>query len=172
MTDQDKTAATEIQQHLAFSLAGETFAIRLLDVREIIEYGVVTKIPTMPNFIRGVINLRGRVVPIMDLSARFGEDCTAINERTCVIIVELRRDDGRDVDMGLLVDSVNAVLKIAPHSIEPAPSFGAKIRLEFIRGMWKWHEKFVIMLDLDKVLSIDEIKQVVVQLQGVDSATA
>jgi purine-binding chemotaxis protein CheW len=166
----DQGSGGEVQQYLAFSLAGEVFGIPLLDVREIIEYGAVTKIPTMPPFIRGVINLRGRVVPIMDLPARFGGEVMAVGERTCVVIVELRRADGRELDMGLLVDSVNAVLKVDPAGVEPPPSFGARIRLEFIRGMWKWQEKFVILLDVDRILSIEEIAHFTQQLQ--DDAAA
>lgn len=169
MIETDKNAIQEIQQYLAFSLGSEVFATRLLEVREIIEFGVVTKIPTMPDFIRGVLNLRGRVVPVMDLAVRFGEAATDICERTCVIIIELKHQDGRNINMGLVVDSVNAVLKIDPNTIEPAPSFGTHIRLDFIRGMWKWHEKFTILLDLEKVLCVDEIKQVVAQIQESDT---
>ena len=169
VSDKEKNIAQDAQQYLAFSLGDEIFATTLLDVREIIEFGIITKIPTMPEFIKGVINLRGRVVPVMDLAVRFGEQSTQINERTCVIIIELNRPDGRDINMGLVVDSVNAVLKIDPTTIEPAPSFGTHIRLDFIRGMWKWQEKFAILLDLEKVLSIEEIKQFVVHLQESDA---
>lgn len=155
----DKTQDQDTRQYLAFSLRGEMYAIPLLGVREIIEYSGVTPIPTMPEFIRGVINLRGRVVPVMDLSARFGEDATAIGDRTCIVIIE-QSFDGRDQDMGVVVDSVNAVVDIAPGDIEPPPNFGAKIRVDFIQGMWKYDARFVIILHLAKVLSIDEITQI------------
>lgn len=151
-----------VKQYLAFSLNGEMFAIPLLGVKEIIEYGDVTHIPTMPEFIRGVINLRGRVVPVMDMSARFGEARTAIGERTCIIILE---QDGRTQDMGVVVDSVNAVIDVDPSDIEPPPSFGTKIRVDFIQGMWKYQNRFVVVLDLTKVLSVEEITHITAMVQ-------
>lgn len=161
--------AQNVHQYLAFSLAGEMYAIPLLGVKEIIEYGGVTPIPTMPEFIRGVINLRGRVVPVMDLSSRFGEPRTEIGERTCIVILEQNRE-GREQDMGVVVDSVNAVVDIAADGIEPPPTFGAKIRVDFIQGMWKYQNRFVIILDLAKILSVDEITQITNMIQEKDAA--
>lgn len=165
MAQANETAQDQdTRQYLAFSLRGEMYAIPLLGVREIIEHGGVTPIPTMPEFIRGVINLRGRVVPVMDLSARFGEEPTVIGERTCIVIIE-QNMDGRDQDMGVVVDSVNAVVDIAAPDIEPPPNFGAKIRVDFIHGMWKYDTRFVIILNLVKVLSIEEITQIASAIQ-------
>ncbi|EXJ13844.1 chemotaxis protein CheW [Imhoffiella purpurea] len=148
----------EKAQYLIFNLRGEPFAIPLLGVKEIIEYGSVTHIPNMPVFIRGVINLRGRVVPVIDLAARFGEPPTTVGERTCVVIVELQDEAGIN-DMGIVVDGVNAVSDIPASEIEPPPRFGAKIRVDFIQGMWKSQDRFVIVLDQARVLSIQEINQ-------------
>lgn len=148
--------AGEAPQYLVFNLRGEMFAIPLLGVKEIIEYGGVTPIPTMPTFIRGVINLRGRVVPIIDLAARFGERPTEIGERTCIVIVEMR-EDAAVQDMGMVVDGVNAVSDIPDDDIEPPPRFGTKIRVDFIHGMWKCQGRFVIVLDQRRVLSVEDI---------------
>lgn len=144
------------QQYLTFNLGGEIFAIGILAIKEIIEYGNLTEVPMMPDFIRGVINLRGAVVPVVDLSARFGRRGSTVSRRTCIVIVEMEAEDGRQ-DVGVIVDAVNEVLEILPQDIEPAPSFGAKIRTEFIRGMGKVAGKFVIILNADRVLSVNEL---------------
>lgn len=143
-------------QYLTFMLGGETFAIGILHIKEIIEYAGLTEVPMMPACIRGVINLRGAVVPVMDLSARFGKPSTAITKRSCIVIVEVE-SNGERQDMGVVVDAVNAVLEIPASEIEPAPSFGAKIRTEFIEGMGKVNGKFVILLDVNQVLSSEEV---------------
>jgi purine-binding chemotaxis protein CheW len=143
-------------QYLTFSLGGEMFGVGILNVKEIIEYGSLTEIPMMPAFIRGVINLRGSVVPVIDLSARFGGKQTAVARRTCIVIVEVPDEDMRH-DIGIVVDAVSEVLEIPGSEIEPPPSFGAKIRADFIFGMGKVAGKFVILLNLDKVLSVEEI---------------
>lgn len=144
------------QQYLTFTLGGEMFAVAILNVKEIIEYGTVTEIPMMPGFIRGVINLRGAVVPVIDLSCRFGGKSTQVARRTCIIIIELMQDDQKH-DIGVMVDAVSEVLEIARADIEPPPSFGAKIRTDFISGMGKVNGKFVIILDVARVLSVEEI---------------
>jgi purine-binding chemotaxis protein CheW len=149
-------AVAEQKQYLTFLLGGEMFAIGILGIKEIIEYAGLTDVPMMPACIRGVINLRGAVVPVMDLSSRFGKPATAVTKRTCIVIVEVEADGERH-DMGVVVDAVNAVLEIPPSEIEPAPAFGAKIRTDFIEGMGKINGKFVILLDVDRVLSIEEI---------------
>ena len=143
-------------QYLTFSLVGEMFGVGILNVKEIIEYGNLTEIPMMPAFIRGVINLRGAVVPVIDLSARFGGKPNEVGRRTCIVIVEVPDEDTRH-DIGIIVDAVSEVLEIPASEIEPAPSFGAKIRADFIFGMGKVVGKFVILLDIDKVLSVEEI---------------
>ena len=143
-------------QYLTFSLGGEMFAVGILNVKEIIEYGHLTEIPMMPAFIRGVINLRGSVVPVIDLSARFGGRTTEVSRRTCIVIVEVSDGEMRH-DIGIMVDAVSEVLDIPGSEIEPPPSFGAKIRADFIFGMGKVNGKFVIILNIDKVLSVEEI---------------
>jgi purine-binding chemotaxis protein CheW len=153
-------AAAEQKQYLTFMLGGEMFAIGILGIKEIIEYAGLTEVPMMPACIRGVINLRGAVVPVMDLSSRFGKPATAFTKRTCIVIVEVETEDGRQ-DMGMVVDAVNAVLEIASSEIEPAPAFGAKIRTDFIEGLGKVNGKFVILLDVNRVLSVDEIGSLV-----------
>ena len=143
-------------QFLTFMLGGELFAIEILCIKEIIEYGNLTEIPRMPDFIRGVLNLRGAVVPVIDLGARFGKQPTRISRRTCIVIIEVVHD-GEQQTVGVMVDQVNEVMDIAAADIEPAPSFGAKIRADFICGMGKVAGKFVIILNVDHVLSFDEL---------------
>ncbi|MBU0621732.1 MAG: chemotaxis protein CheW [Gammaproteobacteria bacterium] len=147
----------EEQQYLTFLLSGEMFAIAILNIKEIIEYDNLTEVPMVPDFIRGVINLRGSVVPVVDLSARFGRSRTEVSRRTCIVIIEVRGSDESKQDIGVMVDSVSEVLEIPRSEIEPPPAFGAKIRVDFIHGMGKVAGKFVIILDADKVLSVDEL---------------
>jgi purine-binding chemotaxis protein CheW len=161
------TAGGETNQYLTFQLAGEMFAVGILNVKEIIEYGSLTEIPMMPSFIRGVINLRGAVVPVIDLAARFGGHATEAARRTCIVIVEVQQEEGRH-DIGIMVDSVSEVLEIAAGEIEPPPAFGAKIRADFIAGMGKVDGKFVIILDILRVLSVDEMAAIA----GVAGTTA
>jgi purine-binding chemotaxis protein CheW len=149
----------EPTQFLTFMLAGETFAIGILAIKEIIEYNSLTEVPMMPACVRGVINLRGAVVPVMDMLARFGRPSSPITKRSCIVIVEVESGDERQV-VGVVVDAVNEVLDIAAADIEPAPAFGARIRSDFIHGMGKVKGKFVILLDVNHVLSIDEIAEV------------
>ena len=143
-------------QYLTFALGGEMFAVGILNVKEIIEFGNITEIPMMPAFIRGVINLRGAVVPVIDLSARFGGPASTVSRRTCIVIVEVSDGEMRH-DIGIMVDAVSEVLDIPGSEIEPPPSFGARIRADFIFGMGKVGGKFVIILNIDKVLSVEEI---------------
>ena len=147
------------QQYLTFSLAGEVFALGILNVKEIIEFGNLTEIPMMPPFIKGVINLRGSVVPVIDLAVRFGGNSTEVARRTCIVIVEISvgGDEEAKHDIGIIVDAVNEVLEIPRSEIEPAPSFGAKIRADFIQGMGKVDGRFVIILNVERVLSTEEI---------------
>ncbi|MBS1196388.1 MAG: cheW1 [Proteobacteria bacterium] len=149
-------AAGEAQQYLTFALASEMYAVGILNVKEIIEYGNLTGIPLMPDFIRGVINLRGAVVPVIDLAARFGGKSSNIQRRTCIVIVEIQQDENKQ-DLGIMVDAVSEVLEIPSSEIEASPSFGAKIRTDFIAGMGKVNNKFVIILDIQRVLSVEEM---------------
>ncbi len=148
--------AAERGQYLTFMLSGEMFAIGILAIKEIIEYGALTKVPMMPPCIRGVINLRGSVVPVMDLALRFGTESSGVTKRTCIVIVEVEAE-GEHRDVGVIVDAVNEVLEIAAADIEPAPAFGAKICADFIAGIGKINSRFVILLDVDHVLSADDI---------------
>lgn len=155
-----KTAdSAEQQQYLTFSLGEEMFAIGILSIREIIEYGHLTEVPMVPPFIRGVINLRGAVVPVVDLSVRFGRPAASVTKRTCIVIIEISPTDSEQhaQQMGIVVDAVSEVLEIPPGEIEPPPEFGARIRIDFIRGMGKVNGKFVVLLDVDRILSLNEV---------------
>ena len=148
-------ATAEPAQYLTFTVAKELFGLGILAVKEIIEYQGVTSVPMMPAAVRGVINLRGAVVPVVDLSARLGKTPADVSRRSCIVIVELLLD-GEPQVIGALVDAVNQVLEIPPSEIEPAPSFGTKIRRDFIRGLGKINGKFVVLLDAGHVLSLEQ----------------
>ena len=161
-------APAQPQQYLTFMLGGETYAIGILSIKEIIEYTDVTDVPMMPPYLRGVINLRGSVVPVVDLSVRFGRPSSPVNKRTCIVIIEIRVGGERH-DIGLVVDAVNAVLEIAAEDIEPAPSFGTSIRTDFIQGMGKVNGKFVILLEMDHILAFEEMQRLGAAGMGVES---
>ena len=148
----------ESGQYLTFMLGSEVFAIGILAIKEIIEYGDLTQVPMMPDCVRGVINLRGAVVPVMDLAVRFGKTPAAVSKRTCIVIVETEREGTREV-IGVVVDAVNAVLDIAREDIEPPPSFGPRISTEFIEGLGKVNGRFVILLATERVLSVDGLTE-------------
>lgn len=152
-------AAAEPAQFLTFLLGGELYAIGILAIKEIIEYRGVTKVPMMPACVRGVINLRGAVVPVMDLQARFGQASSEVGRRTCIVIVEMSAGENERQVVGVVVDAVNEVLDIPAADIEPTPSFGSRIRADFIHGMGKVKGHFVILLDVERVLSLDELAQ-------------
>ncbi|MDF0606169.1 chemotaxis protein CheW [Neisseriaceae bacterium TC5R-5] len=153
----------EVGQYLTFQLGGETFAIGILSIKEILEYSKPTQVPLMPPFIRGVMNLRGSVVPVIDLSLRFVRNETEINRRTCIVIIEVECEQHLQL-IGILVDAVHEVLTIPDSEIEPPPQFGSKIRVDFIAGMAKMEGRFVVLLNVNKVLSVDEM----VLLSGLD----
>lgn len=146
------------QQYLTFALRGEVFAMPIAQVREIIEYGQLTTVPMMPPHLRGVINLRGAVVPVIDLACRFWSETGTVGKRTCIVIMELRNEEelGTQV-LGVIVDAVHAVLDIPAGEIEPAPSFGAQVRTDFIQGMAKVAGRFVVILQVNRVLSLSEL---------------
>lgn len=141
---------------ISFRIGEQEFCVDIMAVREIRGWTPATPVPHSPRFVRGVINLRGAVVPVIDLSARFGGETSAVSRRTCIVIVELGDGDDRQ-DLGVIVDAVNEVLEIPRGDIEPPPSFGAKIRADFIQGMGKVDSRFVIILNVDRVLSTEEI---------------
>jgi len=155
-TNQKRPASTPLEaaQYLTFTVGKELFGLGILAVKEIIEFQGVTSVPMMPAAVRGVINLRGAVVPVVDLSARLGRAAADVSRRSCIIIVELELD-GEPQVVGALVDAVNQVLEIAPSEIEPAPSFGTKIRHEFMIGLGKVNGTFVVLLDAVPLLSLE-----------------
>lgn len=144
-------------QHLSFRVRQATYALPIELVREIIEYSDVTPVPMMPAFIHGVINLRGNVVPVLDLAARFGFEPTVANKRTCVVIIELQQQE-QNQRIGLVVDAVDAVLDIDPHQVVAPPPFGAGIRTDFIAGMARREQAFTLILNIAQVLSLDDIR--------------
>ncbi len=147
---------TETAQYLTFKLDGEVFALDITKVREVLDFTTVTKVPRTPEFMRGVINLRGSVVPVVDLRLKFGMTKTEKTVNTCVIIVEVAVDNETTV-LGALADSVQEVMDLEPDHIEPAPKIGTRLNTEFIKGMGKRDSNFVIILDVDKIFSTDEL---------------
>ena len=150
---------SENHQYLTFKLDEEVFALGIDKVREVLDYTSVTKVPQTPDFMRGVINLRGSVVPVVDMRLKFGMAKTEKTVNTCIIIVEINLE-GETTVLGALADSVQEVLDLEPQQIEPAPKIGTKLRTEFIRGMGKRGEQFIIILDIDKVFSGEELSAV------------
>lgn len=146
----------ESGQYLTFLQRREMFAIGILGIKEIIEYANLTTVPLMPEFVSGVINIRGAVVPVIDLSARFGREAAITTRKTCIVIIETINDNEK-MDIGIIVDSVSEVLEIPPADIEPTPRFGTNIRADFISGMGKVKDNFVIILDIKRVLSVSEM---------------
>lgn len=146
----------DASQFLTFILSGEEFAVPIMQVKEIIEYRDLTQVPMVPGFISGAINLRGSVVPVINLAMKFEMTPADISRRTCVIIMEVEIDNEPTV-MGVLVDKVLQVVDITDDDIESAPTLGAQIRTDFIRGMGHLDERFIIILNVDRVLSADEI---------------
>jgi purine-binding chemotaxis protein CheW len=153
------TTAEDVIQYLTFKLEDEVFATDIARVREVLEYSQVTKVPRTPDYMRGVINLRGHVVPVLDLKLRFGMQMTEQTVNTCIIIVEIHLD-GEMTIIGALADSVQEVIEMDPSTIQPAPKIGTKLKTEFIKGMGKRDEKFVIILDIEKIFSGEELAAV------------
>lgn len=143
-------------QYLSFNLKNEVFALDISRVREVLEFDKVTRVPQVPEFMRGVINLRGRVVPVVDMKLKFGMGETDKTVNTCIIIVELTIDDEMTV-LGAMADSVKEVIQLEPDEIEPAPRIGTHLNTEFIKGMGKKDEEFIIILNINKVFSLEEL---------------
>jgi purine-binding chemotaxis protein CheW len=146
----------DIRQYLTFKLSDEIFALDVSNVREILEFTDITKVPKTPNFMRGVINLRGSVVPVVDMRIKFGMSATEKTINTCIVVVEVDFE-GEDTILGALVDSVQEVFELEPGEIEPPPKIGTGLNREFIKGMGKKEDKFIIILDIDKLLSLQEL---------------
>ncbi len=162
---EDMTTVDEEDQHLTFDLSGEELAVPVLNIREIIRYGKLTRMPMVPEFIEGVINLRGSVVPVINLSSKFGLKKIDSDKRTCIIIMEVEMGD-ESVVMGVVVEKVLQVIAIPDDTIEPSPTLGANIQTNFIKGMARIEDGFIVILDISRVLSIDEIAVVSNMHQG------
>jgi len=159
MTDtssENTESQLEADQFLTFILSNEEFAVPIMQVKEIIEYHDLTSVPMVPEFIAGALNLRGKIVPVINLAIKFGMTPSKITQRTCVVIMDVMLDNEPAV-MGMLVDKVLQVIDITDENIDAAPSLGARIRTDFIRGMGKLEERFVIILAINKVLSAAEV---------------
>jgi len=152
-------SVAETSQYLTFKLSDEIFALDISKVREVLDYTVITKVPQTPEFMCGVINLRGSVVPVVDMRLKFGMSKTEKSVNTCIIIVEIIVDQETTI-LGCLADSVQEVMDLEPNQIEPAPKIGTRLKTGFIKGMGKRNENFVIILDIDKVFTGEELTQV------------
>lgn len=147
-------------QYLTFFIRGDEYAAPILRVKEIIEYEVVTRVPATPPHVRGVINLRGAVRPVIDLAAKFGHAETAPTRTTCIIVLETRLD-GEIAVVGIIADSVSEVVDIEADAIEAPPAFGTSVRIDFLTGMGKLDHRLVLLLDVDRVLSPVELQQTI-----------
>ena len=148
---------TEVKQYLTFRLDQETFALEVSKVREVLDFTTITKIPRTPEFLRGVINLRGSVVPVVDLRLAFGLSRTERTVNTCIVVVEVELD-GERLTVGALADAVEEVIDLEPDQIQPAPTIGARLDLDFIQGMGRRESGFVVILDIDKVFSASDLE--------------
>ena len=145
-----------VQQYLTFMIGGEEYAVSLLKVKEIIEYDTVTEIPKMPEWVRGVINLRGNVVPVIDLAVKFRLPASIPGKLTCIVITEVECE-GEPTVMGIMADAVRQVIDLKPEDVEVPPSFGTRVKVDFLLGMARSGKKFCLLLDTEKVLSTDEL---------------
>lgn len=154
----EPTASGDVAQRqiLTFSVGGQLFGIEIDVIKEIIQYGSVTRVPLVPAYIRGVLNLRGAVVPVVDLLARFGRSGEGPGKRACTVIIEVESEAGFQ-EVGILVDSVSEVLDVSDADLEPAPAFGAGLRAEYIRSMARVGAEFIIILAVDRLFAIDEL---------------
>ncbi len=153
------TDINETVQYLTFKLADEVFALDVAKVREILEQSSITKVPQTPDFMRGVINLRGSVVPVIDMRLKFGMSATEQTVNTCIIVAEVQMDD-EIIVLGALADSVQEVIEMEPQQIEAAPHIGTRLNTDFIKGMGKHDGRFVIILDIDKIFTSEELMKV------------
>ncbi len=153
---EQRTAHEDALQYLTFSLGDEVFAMDIRSVREIIQHGAMTVVPLMPEFVRGIINLRGAVVPVIDLQSRFGRAPAQVGKKTCIIIFDVG-PEGDKVQLGLMVDAVSEVIDIPLSHIEPPPQFGTTIQREFIHGLGKVGSEFIVILEPERALNIDDM---------------
>lgn len=153
------TNINDVRPYLTFTLDKELFAVDVAKVREVLDYTTITKIPRTPEFMRGVINLRGSVVPVMDLRLKFGMSKTENTINTCIIVLEIHSEN-ESIILGALADSVQEVFELEPSQIEPPPKIGTRFRAEFLKGMGKRDEEFIMILDIDKVFTTEELESV------------
>jgi purine-binding chemotaxis protein CheW len=153
---QENRNSARAGQYLTFVTAGEEYAIRILKVKEIVEYSTITAVPNTPGWIRGVTNLRGSVVPVIDLAVKFALPASRISKFSCIIITEVM-SEGELLTLGVLADSVSQVLDLSEDDIEDPPPFGTRVKLEYLLGMGRMDRRFCLILDIDKVLSADEL---------------
>jgi len=144
-------------KYLTFSLAEENYGLAILRVQELVGLLPVTRVPRLPAFVAGVVNLRGRVIPLVDLRLCFGMPASAMDDRTCVIIVRVEREQGRSAPMGVIVDAVSDVVYLAEDTIEPTPDFGTSVDTSFVKGVGRLEDRVVLLLDIDRVLSSGEL---------------
>ncbi len=161
----------EPSQFLTFHVSGERFAIGILDVKEIIEIAAMTRVPMTPEFIRGVINLRGNVVAVVDLASRLGRGTSDISKRSCIVLVEIEAEDERQT-IGMLVDEVNEILEIPDGDMQPAPDFGTDIPTNFIQRMGRIDDAFIVLLEINHVLSVGELSDLMQFREGQQLITA
>lgn len=163
-TELAKPAVSDVKKlagkYLTFALQGEFYGIDVLKVREIIRLTEITAVPQMPAYVRGVINLRGKIIPVMDLRLRFGFPDAASTDQTCIVVVQVKLPDGKSTQMGLVVDGVEEVVNIAVSEIEETPDFGAEISADYMIGMAKIKGKVKTLLDIDQVLADHEIRAI------------
>jgi len=164
-------AMTDMTQYLTFTLADEVFSLDITRVREVLDYTIITRVPRTPEYMRGVINLRGSVVPVVDLRLKFGMEACGVTVNTCIIIVDATVNGATTV-LGLLADSVQEVIELGRESIMPPPRIGTKLDTEFITGMGRQDDRFIIILDIDRVFSHDEIGAVQGAREAAETATA
>ncbi len=159
------SSITEATQYLSFKLGEEIFAINVAQVREILDVIAITKVPQTPDYMQGVINLRGSVVPVMDMRLKFGMPATQRSVNTCIIVMEVTQD-GETTVLGSLADSVQEVLDLEPDQIEPAPRIGANLRRDFIKGMGKHDDRFIIILDIDQIFNNSDLEVIAEAVAG------
>ncbi len=160
----------QVRQYLTFTIAEEVFALEISKVREVLDYTTITKVPRMPGFLRGVINLRGNVVPVVDMRLKLGMGAVERTVDTCIVIVELEVD-GESTQMGAIADSVKEVIDLDAANIALPPKLGTRLKTEFIKGMGKQDDKFLIILDIDRVFSSEELALVRESSEGVPSGS-
>ena len=165
----EEKAQAEYGQYLGLYIGAEEYAIGILQVKEILQFETITHVPGMPPSVRGVINVRGSVVPVVDLAVKFGRPETAVTNRTCVVILETRLD-GEATVMGVMADAVSQVVELSAADILPPPSFGTRVHADYITGMGRSGRKFILVLDIDKLLADDELKVAGRQPGGAEGA--